>query len=87
MTEWAAFTTQLAPPAPRESGCSEDSATFSRRLIKIVGANALPAGRRAFPEPVRLHGNGLAGSITNAGTRGELAGFVLNAPLSSVICH
>jgi hypothetical protein len=25
--------------------------------------------------------------ITNAGTWRELAGFVLNAPLSSVICH
>jgi hypothetical protein len=87
MTERAAFTTQLAPPARRESGWFEDSATFLRRLIKVVGANVLTACRRAFAEPVRLHGNGPAGSITNAGTRRELAGFVLNAPLSSVICR
>ena len=36
----------------------EDSATFSRRLIKIVG-NARPVARPdAFPGPVRLRGNG-----------------------------
>ena len=41
---------------------------------------------KLFPEPVRLGCNGLP-AITNAGIRAELAGFVLNAPLSSAICR
>jgi hypothetical protein len=87
MTEWAAFPTPLAPPARRESAPIEDSVSFSRRSLKNGGAIAAAMRASEFPEPVRLHGNGPVRNITNAGTRRDLAGFVLNAPLSSVIWH
>jgi hypothetical protein len=49
--------------------------------------------RKSVFEPVRLRSNGIpglqlqSGIITNAGTWRELAGFVLNAPLSSAMCR
>jgi hypothetical protein len=48
--------------------------------------------RKRVSGSVRLRGNGIpglqlqSGIITNAGTWPELAGFVLNAPLSSAMC-
>ncbi|MEO6840912.1 MAG: hypothetical protein ABI192_09105 [Bradyrhizobium sp.] len=87
MTEKPAFPTSLALPARRESGSIEDSVSFSRRLLKNGGAIAPAMRPGVFPESVRLHGNGPVRNITNAGTGRDLAGFVLNAPLSSVICH
>jgi hypothetical protein len=63
----------------------KDSVSFFRRLLKMA-ERLLPRDTPdLFPEPVRLHGNGPVRNITNAGTSGDSAGFVLNAPLSSVI--
>jgi hypothetical protein len=50
------------------------------------------AGRRlacqnTFRPMVRLRGNAALRSSQNAGIWPELPGFVLNAPLSSAICH
>jgi hypothetical protein len=56
-------------------------------LLKNGGAIAPAMRPGEFPQSVRLHGNGPVRNITNAGTGRDLAGFVLNAPLSSVICH
>ena len=60
---------------------------FPRRLLKIGANNARRPCRSAFSGPVRLGCNGACRSITNTGIRRELAGFVLNAPLSSAICR
>jgi hypothetical protein len=50
MTESVVLTTQLAPPARSESGYFKDSATPSRRLLKMIAANPRPAARKSFPE-------------------------------------
>jgi hypothetical protein len=62
MTEWAALTTQPAPPARSESGSFKDSVTPSRRLLKMIGANPRPAARKSFPEGCGLMATVVAGT-------------------------
>jgi hypothetical protein len=50
-TELAAFATQRTPPARRESGWFENTATYPRCLLKIGGVKAV-----AMPENVFLTG-------------------------------
>jgi hypothetical protein len=70
----------------RESGCFENTATAYRRLLKIDGGATLRHGENAFSGRC-----GLAATRPpdrhNAEIGRGLAGFVLNAPLSSVICR
>jgi len=70
----------------RESGCCENTATAYRRLLKIDGGATLRHGENAFSGRC-----GLAATRPpdrhNAEIGRGLAGFVLNAPLSSVICR
>jgi hypothetical protein len=48
MTEWAALTTQPAPPARSESGYFKDSVTPSRRLLKMIAENPDRQSGKAF---------------------------------------
>jgi hypothetical protein len=55
-------------------------------LLKIDGVAILARTKMHFPAGAAWRPHGLL-AITNAETGRELAGFVLNAPLSSVICR
>jgi hypothetical protein len=84
MTAWAAF--------PRGRTASAQRIRLIRGY-RNVSAAFVKNQRREYArriaddisQAVRLRGNGAPGNITNAGTRREIAEFVLNAPLSSAI--
>jgi hypothetical protein len=68
----------------RESGTFENTATACARLLKSTPRTPSAVPKMRFPGGAARWPQGPQ-AVTNAGIGPELAEFVLNAPLSSVI--